>query len=416
MELKRVVVTGIGALTPIGNDVDTFWNNMLKGVSGADAISYFDTTLFKTKFACELKGFDILDYINNKEARKMDPCSHYALVASQEAWRDSGIDISVEDVHRIGLIYGSAAGGFNSSMESFNFFIESNKVPRFNPFLLPKVLSDSIAGNLAIHFGLRGMNYVTSSACASAGNAIIDAFNYIRLGKCDIIMTGGTEASINELTVGGFDSMRALSTRNDDPKKASRPFDRDRDGFVMGEGAATIILEELDHALARNAHIYAEIVGGGMTCDAFHITAPLPDGDGARRAMQLALEDAGMTPSEVDYVNAHGTSTTMGDVAECKAIANFFGNHAERLLISSTKSMTGHMLGAAPAIESIASILAIKESIAPPTINLENKDENLPDWNFCPQVPVHRPINVAISNSFGFGGHNVSLLYKKYER
>ncbi len=415
MKLKRVVVTGIGALTPIGNSVQDFWNNLLKGVSGADAISYFDTSLFKTKFACELKGFHVLDFMSNKDARKMDPCSHYALVASQEAWSDSGLDIAVEDVHRLGIIYGSAVGGFQSSQESATVYIESGGVPRFNPFLLPKVLADSIAGNLAIHFGLRGMNYVTSAACASAGNAIIDAFNYIRMGRCDAILTGGTEACINELTVGGFDSMRALSMRNDEPKRASRPFDRDRDGFVMGEGAATLILEDLDHALARNAHIYAEIIGGGMTCDAFHITAPLPDGDGARRAMKLALEDAEMDPSEVGYINAHGTSTTMGDVAECKAIENLFGDHAEKLLISSTKSMTGHMLGAAPAIESIASILAIDNSIAPPTINLENKDEVLPDWNFCPMKPVSRPINVALSNSFGFGGHNVSLLYKKFK-
>ena len=415
MKLKRVFVTGIGALTPIGNSVQDFWNNLLKGVSGADAISYFDTSLFKTKFACELKGFHVLDFMSNKDARKMDPCSHYALVASQEAWSDSGLDIAVEDVHRLGIIYGSAVGGFQSSQESATVYIESGGVPRFNPFLLPKVLADSIAGNLAIHFGLRGMNYVTSAACASAGNAIIDAFNYIRMGRCDAILTGGTEACINELTVGGFDSMRALSMRNDEPKRASRPFDRDRDGFVMGEGAATLILEDLDHALARNAHIYAEIIGGGMTRDAFHITAPLPDGDGARRAMKLALEDAEMDPSEVGYINAHGTSTTMGDVAECKAIENLFGDHAEKLLISSTKSMTGHMLGAAPAIESIASILAIDNSIAPPTINLENKDEVLPDWNFCPMKPVSRPINVALSNSFGFGGHNVSLLYKKFK-
>lgn len=413
MNLKRVVISGIGALTPIGNNIPVFWENLLGGVSGATPISYFNTELFKTKFACQLKGFNILDYIENKEARKMDACSHYAVVATMEALADSRLDLAKENVDRIGVIYGTAAGGFQSSNESMRTFIENDGVPRFNPFLLPKVLSDSISGNIAIHFGLRGPNYVTSSACASGGNAIIDAFNYIRMGKCDMVVTGGSEACIVELTVGGFDAMRALSTRNDDPQHASRPFDVDRDGFVVGEGSATLILEEYEHAKVRGAHIYAEIVGGGMTCDAFHITAPRPDGDGAYKAMKLALEEAEMRPEEVDYINAHGTSTTMGDVSECNAIQTLFGDHAKNMLISSTKSMTGHMLGAAPAIESIVSILAIENGIVPPTINLDHKDPQIPDWNFCPHKPVKRDIRVALSNSFGFGGHNISLLFKK---
>ncbi len=413
MNLKRVVISGIGALTPIGNSIPVFWENLLGGVSGATPISYFNTELFKTKFACQLKDFNILDYIENKEARKMDACSQYAVVATMEALTDSRLDLTKENVDRIGVIYGTAAGGFQSSNESMRTFIENEGVPRFNPFLLPKVLSDSVSGNIAIHFGLRGPNYVTSSACASGGNAIIDAFNYIRMGKCDMVVTGGSEACIVELTVGGFDAMRALSTRNDEPQRASRPFDVDRDGFVVGEGSATLILEEYEHAKARGAHIYAEIVGGGMTCDAFHITAPRPDGDGAYKAMKLALEEAEMRPEEVDYINAHGTSTTMGDVSECNAIQTLFGEHAQNMLISSTKSMTGHMLGAAPAIESIVSILAIENSIVPPTINLDHKDPQIPDWNFCPHKPVKRDISVALSNSFGFGGHNISLLFKK---
>ncbi len=415
MKLKRVVVTGIGALTPIGNDVPTFWDNLLKGVSGAAPITYFNTELFKTKFACEVKGFNVLDFMENKEARKMDIASHFAVVATQEAITDSGLELDKENPQRVGAVIGSAIGGFQSLDEAFMVYLENNKVPRFNPFLLPKVLTDSIAGNLALHFGLQGPNYMTSSACASGGNAIVDAYNYIRMGRCDLMVTGGTEACIAELTVGGFDAMRALSTRNDEPQRASRPFDVDRDGFVMGEGAATLILEDLDHALARGAHIYAEMVGGGLSCDAYHITAPRPDGAGAAMSMRLALEEADMQPQEVDYINAHGTSTSMGDISECNAIAEVFGDHANKLLISSTKSMTGHMLGAAPAIESIASILAMNKGMAPPTINLDHKDPALPDWNFCAHKPVARDIRVALSNSFGFGGHNLTLLYKKFE-
>lgn len=415
MKLKRVVVTGIGALTPIGNNVPVFWDNLLKGVSGAGPITYFNTELFKTKFACEVKGFNVLDFMENKEARKMDIASQFAVVAAQEALTDSGLELSRENPKRVGVVIGSAIGGFQSLNESFVVYLENNKIPRFNPFLLPKVLMDSIAGNLALHFGLQGPNYMTSSACASGGNAIIDAYNFIRMGRCDLMLTGGAEACIAELTVGGFDAMRALSTRNDEPQRASRPFDADRDGFVMGEGSAILILEDLDHALARGAHIYAEMVGGGLSCDAYHITAPRPDGAGAAMSMRLALEEAGIQPQEVDYINAHGTSTTMGDISECNAVADVFGDHANHLLISSTKSMTGHMLGAAPAIESIASILAMDRGIAPPTINLDHKDPALPDWNFCPHKPVKGDIKVALSNSFGFGGHNLTLLYKIFE-
>ncbi len=415
MKLKRVVVTGIGALTPIGHDVPTTWDNLLKGVSGAAPITYFDTELFKTKFACEVKGFNVLDYMENKEARKMDISSQFAVVAAQEALNDSGLDLSCENMQRIGVVVGSAIGGLHSLHEAFYTLVENNGLPRLNPFLLPKVLMDSIAGNMALHFGFQGPNYMTSSACASGGNAIVDAYNYIRMGRCEIMVSGGAEACITQLTVGGFDAMRALSTRNDDPQRASRPFDVDRDGFVMGEGAAMLILEDLDHALARGAHIYAELVGGGLSCDAYHITAPRPDGAGAAMSMRLALEEADMQPQEVDYINAHGTSTPMGDISECNAIAEVFGDHANKLLISSTKSMTGHMLGAAPAIESIVSILAMNKGIAPPTINLDQKDSAIPDWNFCAHKPVARDIRVALSNSFGFGGHNLTLLYKKYE-
>lgn len=415
MRLKRVVVTGIGALTPIGNNVPAFWDGLLKGVSGAAPITYFDTEHFKTKFACEVKNFNAFDFLDNKTARRMDPGSQFAVVATQEALDDSGLDLSQENPQRIGVVVGSAIGGLQSLHEAFYTLIENKGLPRFNPFLLPKVLMDSISGNMALHFGLQGPNYMTSSACASGGNAIVDAYNFIRMGRCDIMVAGGAEACITQLTVGGFDAMRALSTRNDEPQRASRPFDVDRDGFVMGEGAAMLILEDLDHALARGAHIYAEMVGGGLSCDAFHITAPRPDGAGAAMSMCLALEEAGMQPQEVDYINAHGTSTKMGDISECNAIADVFGDHANELLISSTKSMTGHMLGAAPAIESIASILAMNKGIAPPTINLDQRDSALPVWNFCPHKPVKKDIRVALSNSFGFGGHNLTLLYKKYE-
>ena len=415
MNLKRVVVTGIGALTPIGNNVPDFWDSLLKGVSGAAPITYFNTELYKTKFACEVKGFNVFDIMENKEARKMDIASHFAVAATQEALTDSGLELAKENPQRIGVVMGSAIGGLQSLHEAFYTLVENNGAPRFNPFLLPKVLMDSISGNMALHFGLQGPNYMTSSACASGGNAIIDAYNFIRMGQCEIMVAGGAEACITELTVGGFDAMRALSTRNDEPQRASRPFDVDRDGFVMGEGAAILIMEDLDHALARGAHIYAEMVGGGLSCDAYHITAPRPDGAGAAMSMRLAMDEAGIQPEEVDYINAHGTSTKMGDISECNAIADVFGEHADKLLISSTKSMTGHMLGAAPAIESIASILAMNKSFAPPTINLDHKDPVLPDWNFCAHKPVAKDIRVALSNSFGFGGHNLTLLYKKYE-
>lgn len=414
MKLRRVVVTGIGALTPLGNNVPDFWRALLNGESGAGFISRFDTSKFKTHFACEIKGFNVLDHIAPKEARRMDPSCHYAIVASEEALKDSGLNLAEIDLSKAGIIYGAAAGGFSSACEAVKQYITSDYTPRFNPFLLPMVLSDSITGNMAIRFGFRGPNYLTSSACSSGGNAIIDAMNYIRLGKANVFVCGGTEYAILPVTLGGFEAMRALSSRNDEPQKASRPFDVERDGFVLGEGAATLILEELDHALARKAKIYAEIVGAGMTCDGNHITAPRTDGDGARKAMQEALLDAGMLPEEVDYINAHGTSTSLGDASECFAIKSLFGDHAERMLISSTKSMTGHLLGAAAAIESIVSILAINHSVAPPTINLNNLDPALPKWNFCANKAVHRPIRSAISNSFGFGGHNISILFKEF--
>lgn len=416
MTYKRVVITGIGALTPIGNTVPEFWNSLLEGVSGAGPITYFNPENLKTRFACQLKGFDVHNFIGPKEARRMDRVAHYAVVATEEALRDSNLDLTLEDLDRAGIIYGTAAGGYETSVQTAMHCLETDYHPRYSPLSLPMVLADSVAGNLALRFGLRGPNYVTSSSCASGGNAIIDAMNYIRMGKCDFFVCGGAEACVNFVSIAGFGSMRALSTRNEEPERASRPFDADRDGFVMGEGAATLILEELDHALARGAHIYAEIAGAGMTCDAYHITAPRADGDGARKAMAQALCDAGLKAWDVDYVNAHGTATTLGDASECCAIGNLFGKHAEKLLISSTKSMTGHMLGAAPAIESVASILAINNAVAPPTINLDHKDPQLPDWNFCANVPVKRDIRVAISNSFGFGGHNISIVFKRFEK
>lgn len=416
MTYKRVVVTGIGALTPIGNTVPEFWDSLLKGVSGAGPITYFNPEKLRTRFACQVKDFDVLRYILPKEARRMDRVSQYAVVASDEALKDSGLDLSVEDLDRAGVIYGTAIGGHGTSVASVEQKIQEGGSPRYSPFSLPMVLSDSIAGILAIRYGLRGPNYVTTSACASGGNAFIDAMNYIRMGKCDFFVSGGSEACLNFVAIAGFGAMRALSTRNDSPQQASRPFDIDRDGFVMGEGAATLVLEEMEHALARGAHIYAEIVGAGMTCDAFHITAPREDGQGACNAMRQALVDAGLKAEDVDYINAHGTSTSLGDVSECNAIASLFGSHADKMLISSTKSMTGHMLGAAPAVESVASILAINNSVAPPTINLDNLDPKLPDWNFCAHTPVKKDIRVAISNSFGFGGHNISVVFKRFEK
>lgn len=414
MDLKRVVITGLGALTPIGNSVTEYWEALLNGKSGTAPITYFDTTLFPSKIACELKNFNILDHIDNKDARRMDPCSHYAIVSTMEAIRDSGLELKDVSAERVGVIMGTGVGGFTSSTECCHTYIEQHNNPRINPFFIPKVVSDSIAGNISIHYGFKGPNYTTASACASAANAIIDACHFIQLGKADIIVSGGSEACIVAEAVAGFSAMKALSMRNEDFATASRPFDKDRDGFVIGEGAGTLILEEYGHAKARGAKIYAEIVGAGLSADAHHITSPHPEGTGAADAMRLAVFDAGISPDEVDSINMHGTSTMLGDLSECKAIANVFGEHAKDMVLNSTKSMTGHLLGAAAAIESIASVLALQNNIVPPTINQFERDPQIdPTWNFAANAPVKRELNYILCNSFGFGGHNVSILFKK---
>jgi 3-oxoacyl-[acyl-carrier-protein] synthase II len=416
MELKRVVVTGLGALTPIGNTTQEFWEGLINGVSGAGPITGFDTEKFKTKFACELKGFNPEDHLDKKEARKLDPFVQYALVATAEAVKDGGYDWEKIDTNRVGVIWGSGIGGFKTFQEEMKNFFLGDGTPRINPFFIPKVIIDIAPGHISMKYGLRGPNFSTVSACASATNAMIDAFNYIRLDIADIIISGGSEAIINEAGIGGFNAMHALSTRNDDPKTASRPFDRDREGFVAGEGAGTIILEELEHAKARGAKIYAEIVGGGMSADANHITAPHPQGLGARLVMTNALRDAKMTTADIDYINVHGTSTPLGDVSESRAIVDLFGEDAYKLNISSTKSMTGHLLGAAGAIEAIATILAVKNDIVPPTINHFNDDPEFdPKLNFTFNKAQKRVIRAAQSNTFGFGGHNASVIFKKYE-
>lgn len=415
MELKRVVVTGLGALTPVGNDVESFWKSLLEGVSGADYITRFNPEKFQTRFACELKNFNVMDYLPGKEAQRMDPCAQYAMVTVMEALRDSGIVLDEVDKRRMGVIFGTGVGGFTSMMDSAYAFFSNDYTPRFSPYLLLKVLADMVTGYISLKFGLRGPAYVTSSACASAGNAIGDAMHLIQLGRADIILTGGTEASIVETAIGGFNSMRALSTRNDDPAHASRPFDVGRDGFVMGEGAATLVLEEMEHALARGAKIYAEIVGVGMSADAYNATAPNPNGSGAIDSMLQALEDAQIRPEEVDYINTHGTSTPLGDISECVAIQQVFGDHAQKLVLNSTKSMIGHLMGAAAAVESIAILLSMRDSIVHPTINVEQLDPKLPqNWNYALNNPVRREVNVGLTNSFGFGGHNVTLIYKKF--
>lgn len=416
MELKRVVVTGLGALTPIGNTTQEFWEGLINGVSGAGPITGFDTEKFKTKFACELKGFNAEDHLDKKEARKLDPFVQYALVVTAEAVKDGGYDWEKIDTNRVGVIWGSGIGGFKTFQEEMKNFFLGDGTPRINPFFIPKVIIDIAPGHISMKYGLRGPNFSTVSACASATNAMIDAFNYIRLDIADIIISGGSEAIINEAGIGGFNAMHALSTRNDDPKTASRPFDRDREGFVAGEGAGTIILEELEHAKARGAKIYAEIVGGGMSADANHITAPHPQGLGARLVMTNALRDAKMTTADIDYINVHGTSTPLGDVSESRAIVDLFGEDAYKLNISSTKSMTGHLLGAAGAIEAIATILAVKNDIVPPTINHFNDDPEFdPKLNFTFNKAQKRVIRAAQSNTFGFGGHNASVIFKKYE-
>ncbi len=415
MTLKRVVVTGLGALTPIGNTAIQFWENLLKGTSGAAPINRFDASKFKTRFACEVKNFKEEDFFDRKEARKMDPYAKYALVVADEAIKDSGIDLAKINVDKAGVIWGSGIGGLETFYNECAEFVKGDGTPRFNPFFIPKMIADIAAGHISIKYGLRGPNFTTVSACASSTNAIIDAFNYIRLGKANIFVTGGSEAAVNEAGIGGFNAMHALSTRNDNPETASRPFDLDRDGFVLGEGAGALILEEREHAIARGAKIYAEVVGGGMSADANHITAPHPEGLGALNVMRSALEDAEMDFSAIDYINVHGTSTPLGDIAESKAILAVFGENAYKLNISSTKSMTGHLLGAAGAIESIASILAVKNDIVPPTINHFTDDPQFdPRLNFTFNMAQKRTVNAALSNTFGFGGHNASVIFKKH--
>ena len=416
MELKRVVVTGLGALTPLGNTVPEYWNALLAGTSGANLITRFDATKFKTKFACEVKGFNVEEHIERKEARKMDPYTHYAMVVVKEAIQDAGFDMDALNKDRVGVIWGSGIGGlFTFQEECFNY-AKGDGTPRFNPFFIPKMIADIASGYISIQYGFRGPNYTTVSACASSNNAIIDACNYIRLGKADVFVTGGSEAAITEAGVGGFNALKALSENNDNFSTASRPFDQTRDGFVLGEGGGCLILESLDHALARGAKIYAEVIGGGMSADAYHITAPHPEGLGALNVMRAALSDAQITPDQIDYINVHGTSTPLGDVQEAKAIQGVFGEHAYQLNISSTKSMTGHLLGAAGAIEAIATILAVKNDIVPPTINFATTDPELdPKLNFTFNQAQKRVVRTAMSNTFGFGGHNTSAIFRKWE-
>jgi 3-oxoacyl-[acyl-carrier-protein] synthase II len=415
MQLKRVVVTGLGALTPLGNNVTDYWNGLINGVSGCDMITKFDASKFKTKFACEVKGFDVNDFFDRKEGRKLDGFSHYAMVVADQAIVDCGINLETANHDRIGVIWGSGIGGLKTFQDEVIAFAKGDGTPRFNPFFIPKMISDIASGHISIRYGFRGPNFTTVSACASSTNAINDAFTYIRLGKADMIVTGGSESTVNEVGIGGFNALQALSLRNDDPKTASRPFDLDRDGFVMGEGGGALILEELEHAKARGAKIYAEVVGGGMSADAYHMTAPHPEGLGAANVMVAALSDAEMTTADIDYINVHGTSTPIGDPQEIKAIQTIFGEDAYRLNISSTKSMTGHLLGAAGAIESIASILAIVHGIIPPTINHFTDDPAFdPKLNLTFNVAQKREVRAAMSNTFGFGGHNASVIFKKF--
>jgi len=416
MTLKRVVVTGIGSITPLGSNVQEYWTGLINGVSGAAPITLFDAEKFKTKFACEVKNFDVQDHIDKKEARKMDRCTQFALVSAEEAMQDSGLNIDQLAKERCGVIWGSGIGGLKTFQDEVASFAKGDGTPRFNPFFIPKMIADIAAGYISIKYKFMGPNYATVSACATATNALVDAMHYIQLGKCDVIIAGGSEAAVTEAGVGGFNAMRALSERNDSPGTASRPFDKDRDGFVLGEGAGALILEDYDHAKARGAKIYAELVGGAGTADAHHITAPHPEGLGAANVMKMALEDAGLKPENIDYINVHGTSTPLGDVAEAKAIQSIFGEHAYSLNISSTKSMTGHLLGAAGAIEAIAAILAIQNDMVPPTINHFTDDDELDGkLNFTFNKAQARKVNAALSNTFGFGGHNFSVIFKKLE-
>ena len=415
MELKRVVVTGMGAITPLGKTLPEYWEGLSNGVSGADQVKQFDISKFKTRFACEVKGFEPTDYLDRKEARKIDRFTQFALISSDEAVKDAGITKDNVDPDRVGVIFASGIGGITTFSEEVSQYALGDGTPRFNPFFIPKMILDIAAGQISMRHGFRGPNFAVVSACASSTNAIIDAFDTIRIGRADIIVTGGSEAVICAAGVGGFNAMKALSERNNDPATASRPFDKDRDGFVMGEGAGVMILESLEHALARGAHIYCEIAGGGATADAHHITAPHPEGKGAQNVMHVALKDAGMQPSDIDYINVHGTSTPLGDIAETKAILNVFGENAYNLNISSTKSMTGHCLGAAGVIEALACILAITKSIIPPTINHFTDDPDLdPKLNFTFNKAQTRVVNAALSNTFGFGGHNASVIIKRY--
>ena len=419
MELKRVVVTGLGAVTPLGNSPEETWNAMLEGKSGAAPITQFDASLFKTQFACEVKGLNINDWIDRKEARKLDRYTQLALIAAMQGVKDSGLDLEHADKNRIGVVFGVGIGGIKTFEDEVTYYgLHKEAGPKFNPFFIPKMIADIASGHISIHFGFHGPNYTTTSACASSSNALADAFNLIRLGKADMIVSGGAESAICACGVGGFNAMKALSTRNDDPEHASRPFSASRDGFVMGEGAGCLILEELEHAKARGAKIYAEMVGEGMSADAYHITASHPEGLGAKLVMKNALEDAGMKPEDIDYINVHGTSTPVGDISEVKAIQQLFGEHAYKLNISSTKSMTGHLLGAAGAVEAMVSVLSVKNDIIPPTINHQDddKDENIDyNLNFTFNKAQKRTVRAALSNTFGFGGHNACVIFKKYD-
>jgi 3-oxoacyl-[acyl-carrier-protein] synthase II len=414
--MRRVVVTGMGALTPIGNNLQEYWKGLVEGASGAALITHFDTSKFKTKFACEIKNYNPADYFDRKESRKMDRYTQYAHIAADEAVKDAGLDPEATDKDRSGIIWASGIGGIETFLEEVKGFVMGDGTPRFSPFFIPKMISDIAAGMLSIKYGFRGPNFATVSACSSSTNAIIDAYYYILLGKADLFIAGGSEASVNPPGIGGFNAMQAMSTNNEEYATASRPFDVTRDGFVIGEGAGALILEELGHARARGARIYAEVIGSGLTADAYHITAPHPDGMGAVNVMKQAIEEAGVQPSDVDYINVHGTATPLGDIAEAKAIIKLFGEHAYKLNISATKSMTGHLLGAAGAVEAIATILAVMHDLVPPTINFRNPDPAIdPNLNLTLNKAQHRPMRVALSNNFGFGGHNASILLRKFD-
>jgi len=416
MELKRVVVTGLGALTPIGNTVEEYWKNLINGKSGAAPITHFDTEKFKTKFACEIKNFNVTDFLNRKEARKMDKFAQYAMVASDEAIADAKLNLDDVNKLRVGVIWGAGIGGLETFQTEVLNFAEGDGSPRFNPFFIPKMIADIAPANISIKHGFMGPNYTTVSACASSANAMFDALNYIRLGHCDVVVTGGSEAAVTIAGMGGFNAMHALSTRNENPETASRPFDGTRDGFVLGEGAGALVLEEYEHAKARGAKIYAEFIGGGLSSDAYHMTAPHPDGIGVKVVMNNCLENAGLKPEDIDAINTHGTSTPLGDVAELKAISEVFGSHAKNININSTKSMTGHLLGAAGAIEAISSVLSIEHGIIPPTINHTTVDENIdPELNLTLNKAQKRDVKVAMSNTFGFGGHNACVVFQKID-